>query len=620
MSDHPGPTGGMDDQQAIDAWLLRRQQVIAQLDNSLGDLARQQAQLQQQIAGCEWQMQLARQGDQEHLARQAWEQRQRLYLYLLNVQQQLEQLKRQRDGLAGPETPPLAPGGESEASQAAQPASGWMDRQQRDPKGRQRRLMLILAGLAVIVMLAPLALLLTRHASAPVAQKTVPATSTPAPTATATPAPQQPFYTPNGTAPTSRDCQVAVGTSCYSPEQIQEAYRLNALYQQGYDGTGQTIVILGTGNTTTLQTDLHQFDLAWGLPDPHFTILHPFGPPTPYTCPDGQDDLEGENTLDVEWSHAIAPGAAILLVIGSNDSGGSAQDNCGFTGLLDTFTYALNHRLGNIISISYGGSELGGIGESAGEKRQDQAFFASAHQLFKQAAAENITVLASTGDSGATNENGANATSVWNQPNVSWPASDPYVLAVGGTQLTLQDSIGDYGSETVWNSDGGATGGGLSAVFDEPAYQQTSPNQTLFQGKRGIPDVSFPAAINYALYGSFEQGELARLQPKWANWHIIGGTSASAPCWAGLIAITNQMHGGPVGFIQPALYNLAGQGMHDITRGNNTLDGVQGYSAGPGYDLATGWGTPIADQFIPALVQEINRLAPGCGSVRRQCE
>src|SRR5579885_1002192 len=161
MSDHPGPTGGMDDHQAIEAWLLRRQQVIAQLDNSLGDLARQQAQLQQQIAGCEWQMQLARQGDQEHLARQAWEQRQRLYLYLLNVQQ-------------------------------------------RDPKGRQRRLMLILAGLAVIVMLAPLALLLTRHASAPVAQKTVPATSTPAPTATATPAPQQPFYTPNGTAPTSR--------------------------------------------------------------------------------------------------------------------------------------------------------------------------------------------------------------------------------------------------------------------------------------------------------------------------------------------------------------------------------------------------------------------------------
>jgi subtilase family serine protease/exonuclease VII small subunit len=608
----------MEDQQTINAEVPKHRQALAQLDSSLADLERQQAQLQRQIAGYEWQMQLARQGDQEHLARQAWEQRQRLYPYLLSVRQQIEQLRRQRASLAGPEAPGDTPSGAE--SQAALPAGGWMGTQQPPPKRRRRTLALTLAGLAVIVVLAPLALLLTRQVPAPVTQKKAAASSTSAPTATPTLAPQQPFYTPNGTAPTSRDCQSTVGHFCYSPEQLQEAYRLNTLYRAGYDGSGQTIVILGAGNTTTLENDLHQFDLAWGLPDPHFTILHPFGPPVPYTCPDGQDDLEGENTLDVEWSHAIAPGANITLVIGSNDSGGPARFNCGFVGLIDTFAYALNHRLGNIISMSYGGSELGGVGESASEKQQDQAFFDSAHQFFKQAAAEGVTVLASSGDSGATNGNGANASSVWNTPNVSWPASDPYVLAVGGTQLTLQDAVGDYGSEVVWNSDGGATGGGLSILYDEPAYQLTSQNQKLFGGKRGIPDVSFPAAISYALYGSFEQGELARLQPKWANWHIIGGTSASAPCWAGLIAIANQMRGGPVGFIQPALYSLIGQGMHDITRGNNTLDGVQGYSAGPGYDLVTGWGTPIADQFIPALVQEINRMETGCGTVQRQCE
>lgn len=614
MSDQPGLEAGMERQQAPSAEQLRRQQALAQVEYRLSDLERQWAALQGQMAAYAWQAQLARQGDQEHLARQALEQRQRLSPYLLGLQQQIEQLRQQRARLVGPDASLLAEGG-------AAPGD-WASKQQRSPKRRRRVLALGLVGMIVVVVLAPLTLLLlTRHAGPSAGPTTAAAsTRTPAPTSTPTLAPQQPFYTPAGTAPTSQDCQAAVAVACYSPEQIQQAFRLNPLYRQGYDGSGQTIVILGAGNTATLQSDLHMFDTAWGLPDPRLTILHPFGAPAPYTCSGGVDDLQGENTLDIEWSHAIAPGANITLVIGSNDSGGPPEYNCGFANIQETFAYALNQHLGSIISISYGGSELGGLGETAGQQEQDKAYYSSAHQLFQQAAAEGVTVLASAGDDGATNPNaGPGSTSVWNQANVAWPSSDPYVLAVGGTTLTLQDMTGDYGSEVVWNDSKGATGGGLSVVFSEPAYQQTLRNQKPFKGMRGVPDVAFPAAVNYVLYGSFAQGKLAQARPQWNGWHIIGGTSAAAPSWAGLIAIANQMRGGPVGFIQPALYNLGGQGMHDIISGNNTYSGVQGYQAQPGYDLATGWGTPLADQFIPALVQEVNRLETGCGTSQHQC-
>ncbi|HEY7349544.1 MAG TPA: S53 family peptidase [Ktedonobacterales bacterium] len=489
--------------------------------------------------------------------------------------------------------------------------------EQPPAKPNTRLLFLLLGGLALLVIFTPLALTLAqRPAPAPIAQTTPAASPTPAPTPTETP----PAYTPAGTAPTSAQCQSLIHAPCYSPEQMQQAFRLTPLYRQGYDGRGQTIVILGTGKTTTLAADLHQFDLAWGLPDPTFTILHPFGPPAPYTCAGGMDDLQLENTLDVEWSHAMAPGASIILLIGSNDSGGPRSANCAYAGLLDALAYAVDQHLGSVISISYGGSELGDISESASEKAQDRRFFNQAHALFERAAKAGITVLASSGDDGATNFNSfSNPSSVWDHPNISWPASDPAVLAVGGTSLALADANGLYGSETVWNAGGGSTGGGLSAVFQEPDYQHAIPDQTVLHGKRGIPDISFPAAVNYALYGSFLIGELGAHRSQWSHWDIIGGTSASAPCWAGLIAIANQMRGKPLGLVQPALYSLIGREMHDIITGDNSLHGVTGYQARPGYDLASGWGTPIADTFLPALIQAADLLAAGCPNRYRAC-
>jgi subtilase family serine protease len=413
------------------------------------------------------------------------------------------------------------------------------------------------------------------------------------------------FYIASGTAPSNSECLSEFNQACYSPEDIQQAFRFNPLYKQGYTGKGQTIVIIGAGYTTTLEADLHTFDQAWGLPDPKLTILHPDGPTVPYQC-GTTDGLQGENTLDVEWAHAIAPAANITLIIGSNDSGGALQDNCAPFSLVEDVNYAVDQQLGQVISISYGGSELGSRSDTPQDKNAEKQFYLYGESIFQRATQAGITIVVATGDDGATNPDGGGRNSEWQQPNVSWPASDPYILAVGGTKLTVDPGSSVYDKEVVWNERGNAaTGGGLSAVYPEPAYQKIVPNQKLFQGQRGIPDVAFPAE-SFMVYGSFFPGQV-RNDAQWRHWGIVGGTSASAPCWAGLIAIADQMRGAPLGQIQPALYMLAGKDMHDITEGNNTFAGVQGYMAQEGYDLVSGWGTPIANSFVPDLVQAVKQ-------------
>jgi hypothetical protein len=186
-------------------------------------------------------------------------------------------------------------------------------------------------------------------------------------------------------------------------------------------------------------------------------------------------------------------------------------------------------------------------------------------------------------------------------------ASDPDVLAVGGTKLNTNFQTGDYTSEVVWNDDIGASGGGLSTIFSEPDYQKKLPNQNALQGKRGIPDVAFPAD-NFLVYDPTITKPFFQGKPEWAHWAVVGGTSASAPCWAGFIAIANQIRGKPLGLVQPALYSLNGKDMHDILSGDNSYANVQGYRAAKGFDLATGWGTPIASAFLPALVKAADQL------------
>ena len=510
------------------------------------------------------------------------------------------------------------------------PPGGWpppaqprgMTPIQPPPQQNPRWLIAALGGLALIVVLVPIVLLLTSRGSTAqptTAQAT--ATARPSgPTATATTQPAPWAFTPDGTAPTSTDCQNVLASACYSPEQMQQAFGLTSLFKQNITGAGQTIVIIGAGNSPNVQSDLQAFDKAWGLPDPpSFKILQPFGPPVAYTCPDNYDGLQIENTLDVEWSHAMAPGANIVLVIGANNERKHTpppnENKCGLDYLEDDVAYALDNHLGNIISISYGGSELGGDTDTAQDKVYEQQEYDAGHAIFQRAAQEHVTVLASSGDDGATNARDPNNPNLyWNTPNVSWPASDPYVLAVGGTTLTVKDKFGTYGSEVAWNN-GGASGGGLSTLYNEPTYQQKVADQSMLKGKRGLPDVSLPADVNYALYlsGVTLPSDLGGFNPKWQHWTLLGGTSASAPTWAGIIALADQMAGQPLGFIQPGLYSLQGQDIHDITQGGNSFNignkqTVQGYNAGPGYDLVTGWGTPIADQLLPALIQAVKQV------------
>lgn len=600
--------------------VLRLRQAIAELISHQDALLDQYTQLQAQIVRSDLQAEQALAAQREDLVHQAQQQRQQAQTDLANLQAQLDQLAAQKQTLAGRQVALLSALAQQRRQQEAKlpsrrsfswvrPASATKGIGQPGapaPRKRFRRL-LVVSGLALLVLLVTLSnwrtvLTLLAHAPQPTA------TARALPTFAPTPTPDPPAFTANGTGPSEPGCDLG-GSLCYNPEQIQQAFSVTALYKEGYDGRGQTIVILGVGYTTTLQSDLQQFDQAWGLPDPPtFQILQPHGPPAPYTCAGNYDALQFENTLDVEWAHALAPGANITLVIGEN-GGGSPAENCVHRSIPNDVTYALDHHLGNIISISYGGSELGDVSESAAEHAADRQYYLNEHTVFERAASMGVTVLASTGDEGATNSNDLTKTeSYWSQPNVAWPASDPDVLAVGGTILALESdgAVGTYGDEVVWNEPNyAATGGGLSQVFPEPDYQQTVPDQSLFQGRRGVPDVAFPAE-DAVLYESFEPGYLRNANAQWSHWDLAGGTSLSAPCWAGLMAIADQMRGSPLGLIQPFLYHLRGQGFHDIIYGDNSFGGVQGYPAQPGYDLASGLGTPIADQLVPALLLVAN--------------
>jgi hypothetical protein len=614
MGDQQGQgTGQPVNEAAIAAELLSLRGTLYPFVTQEQRLEIQRAQIQEHIARYETQISAARAANNESLARAGEERRDRLKTHLPIIQQQLEAvrqqtaplLQRQRELQASLRTL------QSQQQSAVAPLSrNWPGQPRR--KRRARRLVLYASILIASTLLTVLVLgRVTRAplgggaaAAHPTQQGTVQL-----PTATPTPPPLDAFR-PNGTAPTTQNCLNA-GYVCYSPEQIQQAFGLTALYKSGYSGRGQTIVILGTGKTTTLQQDLHQFDVAWGLPDPpSFQILKPKGEPIPYTCPDGDDSLQIENTLDVEWSHALAPGANIVMLIWSNGPPGTPKDEaCYMYDITGGVAYALSNHLGQVISISYGGSELGDVSETTADHNSDFVYYRNhADLVFKRAAAERVTVLAATGDDGVTNPSDFTKDNVyWPKPNVDWPASDPYVLAVGGTTLQTFGN-GTYNGESVWKVSNGAAGGGLSAVFSEPDYQKGLPDQSMLQGKRAIPDVSFPAAAEYSLYGSFQQGEMGRVSGRWNHWGVIGGTSASAPCWAGLVALGNQILGVALGDFHDLLYKLHGRGLHDITRGNNSFGGVPGYTAGPGYDLATGWGTPIADEFFQALYDEINPI------------
>jgi subtilase family serine protease len=333
-------------------------------------------------------------------------------------------------------------------------------------------------------------------------------------------------------------------TNGLSPDQLKKAYGLDRLTASG---AGTTIAIVDAYGSPTIQNDLNTFSQQFGLPAADLTIDYPNGKPK---RTDGGWALE--TALDVEWAHALAPQAKIMLVVAKSTS---------LSDFLAAIDYATSHGA-QVVSNSWGGSE-----------------FSSEASLDSHFQHSGVVYLASSGDSGA---------------GASWPASSPYVVSVGGTTLNV-DSNGNYLGESAWSGSGGAP----SSYEPRLSYQDNWTN--LVGNSRGIPDVSFDADPNtgVAVYSSTSyQGS--------SGWFVVGGTSLSAPCWAALVALADQGRSTPFDSLSflSAVYNLAGTisssgykgNFHDITQGDNGV-----FPAVDGYDMVTGIGSPKADQLIPDL-------------------
>jgi len=393
--------------------------------------------------------------------------------------------------------------------------------------------------------------------------------------------------------PSDEFCRVNLAVPCYSPQEIRNAYGLTPLLQAGFTGAGQTIIIIDSFGTPTIAQDLKTFDASNGLPDPpSFTVLAPLGS-VPFDPTDPvQVGWAFETTLDVEWAHVMAPGAAIVLLTSPVAETEGVQ---GLPQFLALEKYALNHKLGKIISQSWGATE-NTLFDSAG-----QQVIHDFEDFYQDAAHEDVTVLAGAGDNGTSNVDVNNNPYAF--PTVLFPASSPWVTAVGGTSL-YADTSGKYLFEIVWNDlDGEAGGGGVSQQFPEPFYQYSLPGsvQKTLDNFRGVPDVAYNAdpLTPILIYLSF-------LGPDNAGFYFIGGTSEGAPQWAGIAAVANQLAGHPLGFLNPTLYVIGERFnfFHDITFGSNASNGLPGYLATRAWDLSTGWGTPDLGSLINEMAHK----------------
>jgi subtilase family serine protease len=435
----------------------------------------------------------------------------------------------------------------------------------------------------------------------------------------------------------------SAGPRCYQPAQIQQAYGITPLLDHGFNGNGRTIVIVDAFQNPYMQTDLSIFDSTFGLPDPAFTQIAPQGL-TPFDpSDDNQVGWAEEITLDVEWAHAAAPGAKILLALAaSNDD----------ADILATTKYVVDHNLGDVISQSFGEAET----------CMDPTLLAQQHLLFAEAARKGMTVFASSGDSGAAQPSCDGTAAIL---SASTPASDPVVTGVGGTTLNADSTTGTYIGETAWTetlfgcnppavdlNDVNCSGGGFSTIYAQPDYQRgivdapagrsstsgkagtprNGSKQTLSNANRnaavraagkapsrnghkpfvgrGVPDVAYDAGVNGGVLThcgicNFVLG-LDPADP--TIFFIFGGTSAGTPQWGGLAAIGDQLGHHRMGPINPALYAIArsrvayAAAFHDVTTGNNDVVEIgTGYDAGNGWDAVTGLGTPKASRLLPAL-------------------
>ena len=377
----------------------------------------------------------------------------------------------------------------------------------------------------------------------------------------------------------------AGNTHYMAPADFATIYDLVPLYQQGIDGSGQSIAIVGRSNISI--ADVRQFRSTFGLPvnDPQIIV----NGANPGILSAGE---ESEAALDVEWSGAVAKKAAIKFVV-------SASTNSS-DGVYLSAQYIVSHNLAPVMSVSFGLCEaaLGASGNSF------------INNLWQQAAAQGITVFVSSGDSGAAGCDSASASRAAGGRGVNGLCSSPYSVCVGGTQFSdsnyglywaasntgTMSSALSYIPEAVWNASGGSGlwsgGGGASSIYAKPAWQNGLGVPA--DGRRDVPDVSLTAAVHDG-YLLFMNG----------NNLVCGGTSASSPSFAGLMALVVQSRNSRQGNANPVFYSLANNQrfggaavFHDTTAGNNSVPGVSGFSAVAGYDLATGLGSVDASALV----------------------
>ncbi|WP_327682951.1 S53 family peptidase [Kitasatospora sp. NBC_00458] len=389
--------------------------------------------------------------------------------------------------------------------------------------------------------------------------------------------------------PTSQ-CVTEIGIRCYSPVQYREAYHLNPLYQEGVTGKGRTIVIVDSFGSPTIQHDLEVFDKQWGIPDTQVEVVK-WGdvPPFDPTDPD-HTGWAGEATLDVEYAHAVAPDAHIILV----ETGvAETEGTTGLPEMMDAERALIRSGRADVISQSFGATE----NTFPGYDKGDFSSLTGLRYAFKEAAAHDVTVLASSGDNGATDAQ-ENGTDLYPYRVNSWPSSDPLVTSVGGTQLSLDNAGRRTAPDKVWHDAYGAGGGGVSGVFERPWYQAGVARVT--GDHRGTPDISMSAAVDGGAW-TYESYDPAR-----AGWHLTGGTSEAAPIFSGVVALADQLAGHRLGQLNWRLYGLdllprQWSGLVDVTTGDNSWDTVTGYQAAKGYDLASGLGTIDGARFVHAL-------------------
>jgi kumamolisin len=352
-----------------------------------------------------------------------------------------------------------------------------------------------------------------------------------------------------------RASDAAPANTSYNPPQVAQLYS----FPSGFTGAGQTIGIIELGGGYE-PADLKNYFTSLGIAEPKILSVSVDGGTN---SPTNANSADGEVLLDIEVAGSVAPGASIVVYFTPNTD----------QGFQDAISTAIHDTANNpsVISISWGGPESSWSAQA----------MQTMDQVAQEGAALGVTITVASGDNGSSDgvSDGSN--------NVDFPASSPNVLACGGT--TLFSSNGSISEETVWNdgADGGASGGGFSTTFAQPSYQSSLATSFPGQSGRGVPDVSGDADpdTGYNILVDGEQG-------------VIGGTSAVAPLWAGLIAVLNQQLGRRLGYVNPALYALAepNNGFNDITQGDNGS-----YSAGSDWDPCTGLGSPIGTTLATLL-------------------